>query len=66
VLIGEHFDDRGIEGDAVAMLRRLEAAYCAAIDARTRLLARAGLFTYAGGAVTGAAFVWALMDKWFG
>jgi hypothetical protein len=64
ILIGEDFDDSGLEDDPKAILQRLEATYCAAIDVQARLIARAGLLTYAGGAVTGAAFVWALTDKW--
>lgn len=66
VLIGEDYDDKGLEGDPEAILQRLYAAYCAAIDAQARLLATAGLFTYLGGAVTGLAFLWALIDKWAG
>lgn len=64
VLIGEHFDDQGLGDDPDAVRQRLFAAYCAAIDAQTRLLSTAGLFTYLGGGVTAAAFVWALADKW--
>lgn len=64
VLIGEDFDDRGLEGDAEAIVQRLLAAYCVAIDAQSRLLAMAGRFTFAGGAVTACAFLWALLDKW--
>ncbi len=65
VLIGEEYDDKGLGDDAEAVLQRLYAAYCAAIDTQARLLATAGLFTYLGGAVTGLAFLWALVDKWF-
>ncbi len=64
ILINEDFDDHGVEEDAESILVRLEAAYCAAIDAQRRLLLRAGRYTYAGGAVTAAAFLWALLDKW--
>ncbi len=64
VLIGEEYDDKGLGDDAEAVLQRLYAAYCAAIDTQARLLATAGLFTYLGGAVTGLAFLWALVDKW--
>jgi len=66
VLIGEDYDEDGLDGDAEAVRQRLFAAYCAAIDVQTRLLQTAGLFTYLGGAVTALAFVWALADKWFG
>lgn len=66
VLIGEDYDDHGLDDDADAVRQRLFAAYCTAIDAQTRLLSTAGLFTYLGGAVTAAAFVWSLVDKWFG
>jgi len=64
ILIGEDYDDRGLEHDPAAMLQRVHATYCAAIDAQARLLARAGWFTYAGGGVLGVAFLWALADKW--
>lgn len=63
ILVGEEFDDHGLEEPAEIM-RRLYATYCAAIDAQGRLLATAGAFTYAGGAVTGAAFLWSLAEKW--
>ncbi|MDX2277424.1 MAG: hypothetical protein NW206_18405 [Hyphomonadaceae bacterium] len=66
ILIGEDFNDRGLEDDPAAILQRLYAAYCAAIDLQSRMLAIAGRFTYAGGAVTALAFIWALGDKWFG
>lgn len=66
ILVGEEFDEHGLENDPAAILQRLYAAYCAAIDAQSRLLALAGHFTYAGGLVTAAAFVWAMADKWWG
>jgi hypothetical protein len=66
ILVGEEFDDKGLEGDTEAILQRLYAAYCSAIDLQARLLAMAGRFTYAGGVVTAAAFIWALADKWWG
>lgn len=66
VLVGEDFDDHGIEGDAEALLQRIQAAYCVAIDAQARLLSMAGRFTAAGGFVTACAFIWALVDKWVG
>ena len=66
ILVGEEFDDQGIEHDPAAILRRLFAAYCAAIDAQASLLAMAGKFTFAGGLATAFAFIWALADKWWG
>lgn len=65
VLIGEDYDDSGLDGDGAAILQRIYASYCVAIDAQSRLLSMAGRFTYAGGAVSGAAFIWAILDKWF-
>ncbi len=64
ILVGEDFDDTGLQDDPAAIVTRLQATYCAAIDAQARLLARAGILTYAGGAVIAIAFVWALLDKW--
>ncbi len=66
ILVGEEFDARGIEDDPKAILQRLFAAYCTAIDTQASLLSMAGKFTTAGGAVTASAFVWALADKWWG
>ncbi|MBC7767246.1 MAG: hypothetical protein H7124_00505 [Phycisphaerales bacterium] len=66
ILVGEEFDDHGIENDPAAIVRRLFAAYCAAIDRQGALLSMAGKFTFAGGLVTACAFVWALADKWWG
>ena len=65
ILVGEEFDDHGLEDDSSAILQRLYAAYCSAIDGQTKLLSMAGGFTLAGGAVTACAFVWALADKWW-
>lgn len=64
ILVGEDFDDHGLEEDPGTIRRRIYAAFCAAIDAQSRLLAMAGRFTYIGGAVIGVAFVWSLIDKW--
>ena len=64
IMIGEDFDDHGLEDDPKAIVQRMFAAYCAAIDAQARLVARAITLTYVGGAVTGLALFWALIDKW--
>lgn len=64
IMIGEDFDDHGLEDDPKAIVQRMAAAYCAAIDAQARYVARAITLTYVGGAVTGAALFWSLIDKW--
>ncbi len=64
ILIGEDFDDHGLEDDPKAIVQRMCAAYCAAIDAQAGRIARAITLTYVGGAVMGAALFWALLDKW--
>jgi hypothetical protein len=64
IMVGEDFDDSGIEHDPNAVTQRMLAAHCAAIDAQGRLLAWASRFTYAGGAVMAAAFLLTLADKW--
>jgi len=66
ILVGEEFDDDGLESDAAAILQRVYAAYCTAIDAQASLLSTAGQFTFAGGLATAFAFIWALADKWWG
>jgi hypothetical protein len=64
ILIGEDFDDHGLEDDPKAIVQRMFAAYCAAIDAQALRVARAITLTYVGGAVTGVALFWSLFDKW--
>lgn len=64
VMVGEEFDDSGIEDDPTAIAQRMFAAYCAAIDKQTRLLGRATRLTLYGGAVTAAGLAWALLDKY--
>jgi len=64
IMIGEDFDDSGIEHDAKAVTQRMFAAYCAPIDTQGRMLAWGGRFTYAGGAVIAAAFLLTLAEKW--
>ncbi len=64
VMIGEEFDDGGLNGDHKAIAQRLFAAYCVAIDGQARLLGIASRLTIAGGGVVALATVWALLDKW--
>lgn len=64
IMIGEHFDDSGLEDDADGVAVRMLAAYCAAIDKEKTLLAKGVLWTYAGGAAMVVAFFWALIGKW--
>ncbi len=66
VMIGEAFDNAGLEDDQAALARRMFAAYCAAIDMQVNLLGRAARLTIAGGGVVAVALVWALADKWMG
>ncbi len=66
VMIGEDFDNAGLDDDQAALARRMFAAYCAAIDAQVNKLARAARLTIAGGGVVALALVWALADKWVG
>ena len=64
IMIGEHFDDNGLENDPDGVAVRMLAAYCAAIDKEKTLLAKGVLWTYAGGAAMVVAFFWALIGKW--
>ena len=64
IMIGEHFDDSGLEEDPDGVAVRILAAYCAAIDKEKTLLAKGVLWTYAGGASMVVAFFWALIGKW--
>jgi hypothetical protein len=64
IMVGEDFDDSGLEDDPKGVVIRMLAAYCVAIDKQTELLAKAVLWTYAGGAAMVVAFFWALMGKW--
>jgi len=64
IMIGEDFDDRGLEDDPKAIVQRMFAAYCAAIDAQAKRIALASGFTLIGGLVMGVGLFWALLDKW--
>ena len=64
IMIGEYFDDSGLKDDPDAIAVRMLAAHCAAIDKEKTLLAKAVLWTYAGGAAMVVAFFWALIGKW--
>jgi hypothetical protein len=64
IMIGEYFDDSGLEDDPDGVAVRMLAAHCAAIDKEKSLLAKAVLWTYAGGAAMVVAFFWALIGKW--
>ncbi|MET0546751.1 MAG: hypothetical protein ABWZ40_10605 [Caulobacterales bacterium] len=64
IMIGEDFDDTGLEADPHGVAIRMLAAYCVAIDKQTDLLAKAVLWTYAGGGAMAVAFFWALIGKW--
>lgn len=66
VMVGEEFDATALGDDSAAIARRLFAAYCAAIDTQSALLARAARLTVAGGGVAALALLWALVDKWLG
>lgn len=66
VMVGEEFNDAGLEGDPKAIAQRMFAAYCAAIDLQVKLLGRAARITLAGGAVAGGSLIWALADKFLG
>ncbi|MDX2237226.1 MAG: hypothetical protein NW203_06645 [Hyphomonadaceae bacterium] len=64
VMIGEDVDDSGLDGDRTALVQRMLAAYCVAIDAQAKHLARASQLTYAGGGVMAVGFLWSLASKW--
>jgi hypothetical protein len=66
VMIGEEFNDDGLEDDPAATAQRLFAAFCVAIDAQSLLLGRASRLTIAGGGTVALALAWALADKWAG
>lgn len=63
VMVGEEFDDSGIEGDSKAIAQRMFAAYCAAIDLQVKLLGRATRLTIGGGALCALGLFWAMADK---
>jgi len=66
VMVGEEYDDSGLEGDAKAIATRMFAAFCAAIDLQVKLLARATRLTIYGGGLCAIGMFWALADKWLG
>lgn len=63
ILIGEDVGGEGLGEDPRAHIQRVFAAYAVAIDAQARVLALAGWLTVLGGAVSTAACVWAVIDK---
>lgn len=62
LLLGEEFDSEGIEGDTAARLR-IFAAFVHSIDVQARLLSQAIRWTFSGGALTLAVWVWILAVK---
>lgn len=65
VMVGEEFDDHGIENDPKALAQRMFAAYCAAIDLQVKLLGRATRLTLYGGALCALGLFWAMAEKFF-
>lgn len=63
ILIGEEFSADGIEDEPAAIVQRMFAAYCASVDAQTRLLRLASRYTIGGGAVTALACLWIVAEK---
>lgn len=65
IMVGEEFDDEGIEDDPTALSHRLLAAYVRSIDAQSKLIDLAARITVAGGTVTAAGCLWILLAKIF-
>ena len=59
LLIGEEFDDEGLEDDREALRQRLLAAFIRSVDAQSHHLTRAVWWTIAGGVLT--IIVWAFI-----
>ncbi len=63
VMVGEEFDDHGLEGDTKALAQRMFAAFCAAIDLQVKLLGRATRLTLYGGGLCATGLFWAMAEK---
>jgi hypothetical protein len=63
VMIGEEFDDHGLEDDPKALAQRMFAAYCAAIDLQVKLLGRATRLTIYGGGMCAFGLFWSMAEK---
>ena len=66
LLIGEEFDDEGLEDDREALRQRLLAAFIRSVDAQSHHLTRAVWWTIAGGVLTIIAWVFIMGTKMVG
>ena len=62
LLLGEEFDSDGIEGDD-NLCERLFTAFTLSIDAQSRLLRQSVAYTFIGGTLTMAVWVWIMGAK---
>jgi hypothetical protein len=63
VMLGEEFDDNGMESDPDGTIQRMFAAYCTSIDHQTRTLGTASRLTISGGVVSALGCIWIMAEK---